>query len=178
MSPTSAPLAADHTDHDTISALVQTHQRGLWRYLRSLGADPALADEIAVDALATAFERRMHDGEATTGRFLRATARHLYLRRRRDAGRRLRLLAEAADRLWERDCASDGGEAYLTALRACVEALPLRARRAVTACYRDGADRGALAAELDLQPNGLKTLLQRTRARLRACIQHRLSEPT
>jgi hypothetical protein len=49
-----------------------------------------------------------------------------------------------------------------------------RARRAIELSYGIGADdaqdRDAVARALDLQPNGLKTLLQRTRKLLRDCI--------
>jgi RNA polymerase sigma-70 factor (ECF subfamily) len=62
---------------------------------------------------------------------------------------------------------------YLDALRECVEQLDRRARRAVDLQYRDHAGREAIAAELDMKPDGVKTLLRRTRQLLRECIERK-----
>ena len=83
--------------------------------------------------------------------------------------------ADAVDALWMQDCAHDDGDALVASLRHCVEQLQGRARAALQRCY--GLDdvastrHAAAAAELGLQPNGLKTLLQRTRQLLKACIE-------
>ncbi|HLQ37550.1 MAG TPA: hypothetical protein VK348_07100, partial [Planctomycetota bacterium] len=61
------------------------------------------------------------------------------------------------------------------ALRACVERLDGRARRAVELSYGIGADdpssRARVAVELGMKENGVKTLLQRVRQTLRECVQ-------
>jgi RNA polymerase sigma-70 factor (ECF subfamily) len=160
-------------------ALVRRHQTGLWRYLRSLGAPPELAEDLLQDTFLVALRKLEHDqGHGATAAFLRQTARHLYLRRRRDQGRREQILVELADQLWQRDCSDDGGERWLAALRACLELLEGRARQAIQLFYGDGQDRLATAAALGMKPNGLKTLLQRVRASLRACIGRRIGETT
>jgi len=146
----------------------------VWRYLRSLGAPADLAEDLLQDTFLVALRRLTHDdGDAAVATFLRQTARHLYLRRRRDQGRREELLVELADQLWQRDCQADGGERWLALLAACVATLEGRPRQAVQRIYGDGAPRQLVARELGMKENGLKTLLQRVRALLRECIERR-----
>ena len=158
-----------------LAAVIARHQQGLWRYLRALGASAALAEDVMQDTFLVAM-RRLHDdrGDAAVATFLRQTARHLLLRRRRDEGRREQLLLQLADRWWQDDCAADGGEAWLEALRGCVARVAGRAREVVQRVYADGLDRPAVAAALGMKENGVKTLLQRVRAVLRECIEKKL----
>lgn len=157
---------------------IERHLRGLWRHLRMYGCDAATADDLAQQVFVVAVEKGALAFEpAAAAAFLHRTARLVFLRHVRDrAG--ARELAAAVDELWAQDCAADGGDARLEALRACVAQLDERARAAVAACYGDGADeagrRDAAAQRLGLRPNGLKTLLQRVRQQLRACIERRL----
>jgi RNA polymerase sigma-70 factor (ECF subfamily) len=158
-----------------LAALVGRHQRAVWRYLRALGAPPDVAEDLTQETFVVVWRRGLDDrGPAAAAAFLCTTARHLWLRKRRDEGRREELLAELADRLWQRDCGHDGGDAWLAALHDCTQQLDGRARTAVHLCYGPGRDYDAAARALDLKPNGLKTLLQRVRALLRACIERKL----
>jgi RNA polymerase sigma-70 factor (ECF subfamily) len=167
--PTMTPSPPD------LAALVRRHQLGLWRYLRALGAAADVAEDLLQETFLVAW-RRLHDdrGDAAAAVFLRATARHLWLRRARDQGRREAVVAELADAAWVRDCADDDGERWLDALRGCVGALDGRAREVVQRFYADGADRDAVAAAMGMKANGVKTLLQRVRATLRGCVERKL----
>jgi len=179
--PQSAPAPPPADD------LVRQHLRSLWRYLRMLGAEPAEADDLAQEAFVVAMQKgalpiEPWSGEPGLGHpellaaFLRTTARFLFLRLRK-AGRRERRLADEVDALWARDAARDGGDALVAAVHACVGELDGRARRAIELCYglhdNDAQGRAAIAHELGLQENGVKTLLQRVRQRLRECIERR-----
>jgi RNA polymerase sigma-70 factor (ECF subfamily) len=167
------------TRGDDLEAIVRQHQRALWRYLRALGAEPATADDLLQDTFLVALRAGLVDrGHAAVATFLRQTARHLFLRRRRDQGRREELLVELADRLWQDECGRDDGEQWLAALRTCVDALDGRPRDVVKLFYVDGKDRAAVAAALGMQENGVKTLLQRVRAVLRACVEQRIGGGT
>lgn len=158
-----------------LETLVRTHQVGLWRYLRALGAAPDLAEDVLQDTFLVAFRKLGRDvAAAAVASFLRQTARHLYLRRRRDEGRREELLAELAEGLWREDCAGDDGEGWLAALRARVADLDGKAAEVVRLFYGEGRDRVATAAALGLKENGVKTLLQRVRATLRVCVEGRM----
>ncbi len=156
---------------------VDRHAIGLWRFLRCLGADPNLADELCQEAFVLCWQKGAHTAApAVVGAFLRRTARFLLLRARRSAAaaerRHAALAAELAraEALWQRDCADDG-EGLLAALRRCLQRLSGRAAQAMTLHYGEGCSRAAIATELGLRENGVKTLLQRTRALLRQCIE-------
>jgi RNA polymerase sigma-70 factor (ECF subfamily) len=157
------------------AGVIRRHQLGLWRYLRMLGAPADLAEDVMQDTFLVAMKKlRDERADAATAAFLRQTARHLFLRRRRDQGRREELLTEIADRWWQEQADSDDGERWLAALRACVGTLDGRARDVVDRFYGDGLARDAVAAALGMKETGVKTLLQRVRAALRECIERRL----
>ena len=65
---------------------------------------------------------------------------------------------------------------YLDALRECVEQLEGRCRQAIDLHYRDGAGREAIAERLEMKPDGVKTLLRRTRQVLRECVERKLNQ--
>lgn len=160
-----------------VEDVIRDHLHAVWRYLRCHGARPHEADDLAQEAFVVALQKGAADLDpAATATFLRRTARFLFLRLRR-GGRDAALLADAVDALWDRDQAADGGDARLDALRHCLGQLTDRARRAVELAYGlaagDRAGRIDIGAALGLQPNGVKTLMQRTRQQLRACIERR-----
>ncbi len=171
----------------TVEAAIRTHLQGLWRYLRAHGVSAETAEELAQETFAIAVQKgALAFDPPATAVFLRRTARFLLLAHRRKQ-RGARHLADAVDELWQRDCALDEGNAAVEALRRCVGELTDRAQRAIRATYGLGSGLGsgfgsegdevtrhdALAAELGLQPNGLKTLLQRARRQLRECVERR-----
>jgi RNA polymerase sigma-70 factor (ECF subfamily) len=155
------------------AALVARHQQGVWRYLRVLGAPPDLADDLLQDTFVVALRRGLvDDGPAAVATFLRATARHLWLKQHR----RLAALREVqeGDLVWNEHCAHDDGRGYKDALQACVEALPERSRRLVQGTYGEERGREEMGLELGMTADGVKTALRRLRALLRACIERRL----
>ncbi|MFN3243382.1 MAG: RNA polymerase sigma factor [Planctomycetota bacterium] len=155
-------------------AFVDRHLRPVWRYLRMHGATPHEADDLAQETFVTALQKGALDLEpAAAWTFLRRSARFAWLHHVRDRQRDPALMDEV-DALWDRDAERDGGDGLVDALAVCMQRLDGRARRAIELSYGIGADdaqdRDAVARALDLQPNGLKTLLQRTRKLLRDCI--------
>ena len=123
--------------------------------------------------LAKPFE---HRGHATTASYLRAVAKNLLLRRRRDLGRREAATIEYADELWGKECGRDDGDGALSALRHCLDRLDGRSAQVVQRFYREGQSRAAVASELGIQQTGFKTLLQRLRAGLRNCMEARMRD--
>lgn len=161
---------------DVLDVIVRRHQRSVWRYLRTVGADPALAEELAQDTFLMAWRKRIVDrGEAEVSAWLLHTARFLWLQRVRTARRAEARAATAVLERWLHLGLPDGSDRQLEALRECRRQLTPRAVQALELFYGDGLSREAAAAALAMKPNGLKTLLQRTRELLRACIERRLT---
>lgn len=168
----------DPPRHDSaearVLAFVERHQRGLWRALRAMGCPADVAEELAQDAFLIALDRGV-EVEPNAASTLRGIARHLWLRRHRDDARREARIAAAAEELWRADADRDGGDAWLEALQRCLAELPARSRRVLQRVYRDGAGRAELAAELGIGEHGVRSMLQRLRARLRDCVTRRRS---
>ena len=104
-------------------------------------------------------------------------ARNQLLALRRKQNREISTVElEAADSVWAAAAGPDGSLSdYLDALRECVEQLEGRARQAIDLHYRDGAGREAIAERLDMKPDGVKTLLRRTRQVLRECVERKIN---
>jgi RNA polymerase sigma-70 factor (ECF subfamily) len=147
----------------------------LWRYLRALGADAGEADDLAQEAMLVAHQHAAQqparDADAQAA-FVRGIARNLWLRSRRWwQRRREREVAVAVDELWDATAEHDGGDELLARLRDCLGALQPRGRRALELHYHDGLGWRAIAAELAMKANGVKTLMQRARHALRQCLE-------
>jgi RNA polymerase sigma-70 factor (ECF subfamily) len=161
-----------------LATLVQEHQAGIWRYLRFLGADRTEADDLAQETfLAFAKAKFVEREPCQTAGYLRTVARNQLLALRRQQQREISTVdLEAADSVWAAAAGVDGSLAgYLDALRTCVEQLERRPRQAIDLHYRDGAGREAIAAELDMKPDGVKSLLRRTRDLLRECVERKIT---
>ena len=177
--PESCVADPDHADPDRadpdradLESVVRQHQAGVWRYLRLLGCTADAADDLTQETflvlLRRGFERR---GDPETWSFLRQTARHLHLRRVCGNGRRTReLRADLVDEVWA-EMADEAGDAWIEALRTCVDRLDGRPQEVVRLFYREGYGRADVARRLAMKETGVKTLLQRTRAVLRDCIR-------
>lgn len=179
LAPTALPshtgVAARPAAEPATAARIDRHLHQVWRYLRMHGAQPQVADDLTQEAFVVALQKGALQFEpAATTAFLQRTARFLFLKHCRNQRAAVEL-ADAVDELWQRDAAADGGSALVEAVRNCVGKLDGRAKDAIRRCYGLGQDeparRDQAASELGLQPNGLKTLLQRTRQALRACIE-------
>lgn len=161
-----------------LETLVLRHQAGVWRYLRFLGAAGTEAEDLTQETfLALARADFVERDERQTAGYLRTVARNQLVALRRQQCREVSTVdLEAADSVWAAVAGSDGSLAdYLDALRQCVDRLDGRPKRAIDLHYRDRAGREAIASELGMQPEGVKTLLRRTRQLLRDCIERKLS---
>jgi RNA polymerase sigma-70 factor (ECF subfamily) len=68
--------------------LVERHQSGVWRYLRALGCDPVLAEDLTQDTFLAVLRQPFEEySEAATAAYLRRTARNLYVNSHRRAGK-------------------------------------------------------------------------------------------
>lgn len=170
-----AGLMRQVTEEQAFSALVRRHQADLWRYLRFLGCDGAQAEDLVQETFLAVWRKPFQQrGDRSTAAYLRTVARNLFLmavrrKRARPAFRRL----EEADAAWDQH-AGNGSQPYREALQGCLRRLSERARRVLDLFYRDRQSRGQIAAELGMKPDGVKTMMRRTRDALRTCIERDL----
>lgn len=159
--------------------LVRTHQAGVWRYLRFLGADESQADDLTQETFLLVYRRPfVEHSPASTAAYLRTVARRQFLMAVRKSKRRPTLEnLDLADEVWARLTGDDGINAYLDALRECLESLEGRARQAIELHYRENQSRAEIGRALEIGEDGVKSLLRRTRELLRRCVEKRILEP-
>ncbi|HAN99701.1 MAG TPA: sigma-70 family RNA polymerase sigma factor [Planctomycetaceae bacterium] len=156
--------------------LVRKYQAGLWRYLRTLGASPDLADDLTQSAFLAVFRSRfVHEAWPKTWSFLKRVAYNLFVDEHRRRGRADQVeLIEERDLAWSEWFGDEGpDEEMIMALRDCVGSLTPRARYGIELRYRDQLSREKIAAALEMSPDGAKNLLQRAKQRLRECLERK-----
>jgi RNA polymerase sigma-70 factor (ECF subfamily) len=171
----SSDLAHTRLDAAGLATLISQHQADIWRYLRYLGAEAADADDLTQETfLALSRAKFQERSGAQTGAYLRTIARNQLLMLRRFQGRDINTVElEAAEQVWASSAGDSGMDGLLATLAECLETLEGRAREAVQLFYRENLSRAAIASALTMKPEGIKTLLRRTREMLRDCIQRR-----
>jgi RNA polymerase sigma-70 factor (ECF subfamily) len=158
------------------AVLVRRHQADVWRYLRLLGCDESLADDLTQETFLEVLRRPLeYRGRAAASAYLRKVARNRLLMAVRKTRRGPTVeQIEAAEAVWA-ETFGDDGNVYLAALDDCLELLDGRPAEAVDLQYRQGLSRRQIAERLAMKPEGVKTLLRRTREVLRQCIEGRVS---
>src|SRR5688572_22657939 len=156
--------------------MIDAHQAGVWRYLRAIGCEPALAEDLTQETFLAVLQRPFQElSPAATAAYLRTTAHNLYVSYQRRAGR---VMATSdivlLDQTWTRWAGDDNGEELLLALRDCLRGLGERARIALELRFRDQRSRAEIAANLELSEDGAKNLMQRAKHKLRDCIDSKL----
>lgn len=155
------------------ASLVRTHQAAVWRYLRYLGANEALADDLTQETFLKLLEHPPElRGHVETSAWLRTVARNNYLMALRKNSKTVSVEEfEQLDVVWQQHESDDEGESYRAALRECLKTLGERARRAIDLQYAAEQSRADIAGALGLDPEGAKTLLRRAKEQLRKCIE-------
>ncbi len=159
-----------------LAELVREHQADIWRYLRYLGAMASDADDLTQETfLAVARSEFTEQSPQQTAAYLRTVARNQLLMARRRQGREITTVELAtAEQVWSQTIDPGGTTGFLAALAECLEQLEGRVREAIDGFYRDHLSREELAVKLDMKPDGIKTLLRRTREVLRHCIEKKI----
>ena len=156
--------------------LIRDHQVGLWRYLRSLGCEHSLAEDLVQETFLVILERPFREqGRAATIGYLRKIAFHRYITYLRKSGKITFVEnLEAVASLWNRQVEPDDGEEMLAALRDCFTHLTARAKLALELRFRDELPRDAIATQLEITEHGAKNLMQRAKQQLRECLEAKL----
>ncbi len=158
--------------------LIREHAPMLRVYLRSLVADPWLADDLFQETAIVAW-RRLSDFDRSRpfGPWLRGIARRLALNA---TGKQPKQALAAIDpEIVETMCAAvdprsaDSFEALAAALRACVDDLPAPSAELVRGHYWGDLPISRMAGGVVRMTERLKKRLQRARAALLACLQQK-----
>ena len=170
------PAAAEQAIGFDPTRLIQTYQVGVWRYLRALGCESALAEDLTQDTFLAVLQRPFQDvSPAATSAYLRKTALNMLISHERRAGR-VRAVedVELLDRNWMRWAGDDNGDAALEYLKNCLQRLTERARTALEMRFRDDRSRAEIAEALEITEHGAKNLMQRAKQQLRDCVESKL----
>jgi RNA polymerase sigma-70 factor (ECF subfamily) len=169
-------------DAGQVEALIRAHQGAIRGYLVFLGCPADLVDDLVQDAFLSVLSSRFeHRTDPKTGAYLRKVARHLFLKQMERERRQLPLaelpLAELkrAEQAWcefERD---DGGRGYLAALKKCLGGVQGRPNEVLHLRYSQSLKLAMIADRLSLTESGVKSILVRTKRKLRDCIERRLA---
>lgn len=153
---------------------MRAHQAAVWRYLRFLGAAPDEADDLTQETFVAVLHRDLESWPGAEAlAYLRRVARNALLRRLERASREPRVDLEFAEEAYAWYAAADDGRSTTRRLEQCLAELPERSRRALELKFTDGLDRADIAARLGIGAFAVKSLLARTYARLRVCIERR-----
>ena len=170
-----AASTPDSTAFDPVR-LIEDHQAGVWRYLRALGCEPNLAEDLTQDTFLAVLQRPFEDySTAATAAYLRRTAYNALVSfQRRNKKVTTVENIEELNQTWERWAGQDNGEELLDALQRCLATLGNRARLALELRFRERASRESIAAALEISEHGAKNLMQRAKKKLRECIESKL----
>ncbi len=162
------------------SGLIEEHQSGVWRYLRAIGCDESLADDLTQETFVAVLRRPFQQYTASsTAMYLRRVAFHLLVSYRR---RQSRMMVtdelEVLDSQWMRwagaDLSSTGDEMFETLAR-CFERLTERAQLSLRMRFADNASRESIASALGISEHGAKNLMQRAKSQLKSCMDENLT---
>ena len=157
--------------------LVQRYQAGVWRYLRAMGCEASLAEDLTQETFLAVLQRPFNDlSPAATSAYRRKTALNMLISHERRAGRvRPVENIELLDKTWTRWAGDDDGEMVLGHLRDCLARLTERARLALEMRFRGDHTRAEIATALEITEHGAKNLMQRAKQQLRECVEGKLT---
>lgn len=164
----------------TFERIIHTHQRGVWRYLRFMGCSRAEADDLAQETFLAAWKSDFTEiNDAATAGYLRTVARSRFLMLIRTRGRRPRE-AEFVDveadwvQLTEHE---DEFDQRAIALEDCLQHVQGKARTVIDMNYKQDLRYAEIGEQLGMKPEGVRTLLKRAIAKLRECMERKLTWP-
>jgi RNA polymerase sigma-70 factor (ECF subfamily) len=167
-----------------LEELMEAHQAELFRYLRFIGADYSMAEDLVQETYLCAFQSaKLPDLDNLRARrgWLRRIAHNRFIdqcrRRKRSPIRFSSEQADAAEIFWESEFyGHDEGFGCLEALEICLQKLSAKQRELIDAFYGARRSRDEIASGLGISSDGVKMALRRVRVALGECIQQRLSE--
>ena len=170
--------AAVMTRPVNLESLMRTHQADIWRFLRVLGCERELADDLTQETFLKLFQSDFEERDgAQTSAYLRTSAKNLFLSARRRQGHKAAPLNfDDIELDWANFAGKDGGSAQIDALKECMEALDEREHLALAMRYREKASREDIAKVIELSDGGTKNVMERAKKQLRACVEQKLND--
>jgi len=168
---------------DELERMARMHQASIYRYLRYLGAESAVAEDLVQETFLATMRANpnqpTHPDDPAWSGWLRGIARNLFLvecrRRRANPSFADDPALERAEAAWAAQFQSVGAAAdRLAALRECLDALPARQREIIEHRYAKRTARSEMGRLFGMTEDGIKSLLRRIRAALAQCIEKRL----
>ncbi len=171
---------SDNTDIENqvdIQSLIDRFQLSIWRYLRVLGCDETLADDLTQDTFVAVLRRPIeYLSDTATSAYLRRVAYHLLIDHRRRSKRTvLTQELDLYDQLWFRWAGGESENEIFEYLKACFDRLTDRAKLSLRMRFAEGASREKIAEALGISPNGAKNLMQRAKTQLKECIESQMN---
>jgi RNA polymerase sigma factor (sigma-70 family) len=153
-------------DRQAFGELVRRHGSAIRAFLRRMGADPALADDLAQDAFLASFEQiGQFRGEGPFQAWVKRIAARLYLKRWRRE-RRMSMTEDPGE-LEALDTSSAGSDARLD-LDGALRTLSEAERVCVSLCYGAGFSHAEAATALNAPLGTVKSHVKRGLDKLRA----------
>ena len=173
------PLNSSKTDSTLdASALIAEHQSGVWRYLRAIGCDQSLADDLTQETFFAVLRRPfVQVNTSATTSYLRRVAYHLLVSyKRRQKKMTVTSELKLLDSQWLRWAGADSNGNDLTdRLADCFSRLTARAQLSLKLRFTEDASREHIAKELGITEHGAKNLMQRAKAQLKQCLDEKLN---
>ena len=158
------------------AALITAHQAGVWRYLRAIGCDQALADDLTQETFYAVLRRPFNQvSSSATTSYLRRVAYHLLVSyRRRQKKMTVTSEIEQLDSQWMRWAGAESNANELAdRLADCFSRLTERAQLSLRMRFSDDASREFIAKELGITEHGAKNLMQRAKTQLKQCLDEK-----
>lgn len=160
------------TEQHALIRLMAEHQADVWHFLRLLGCEGALADDLTQETFLYIYRNPITEiSRAATSTYLRRTARSLLIDRQRRMKREVRLDMNALEQAWAEMTPEGRADERLDALRRCLDKLADRARQALELKYTHDQTEADVAAALETSLGAAKSLLKRARRQLRECVE-------
>ena len=154
-----------------LDTLWRDHGVDLQRFLRVLGASYAEAEDAAQEAFLQALRTPPEPGNIAA--WLCSVAKNAFLKSLRKTHKVIPVDMQTIEQDWAEVAGNDGAQAKVDALKRCIAQLDDRERRALHLRYTLNASRVVMAEDLGLSEGGVKNLLERVKAKLKACVEAR-----
>jgi RNA polymerase sigma-70 factor, ECF subfamily len=165
---------------EAFTELVRHHQHRVRGFIAGMVGNRAdVVDDIAQEAFLAAYRSidTYQPARVPFGAWLAGIARHRALTFLRDERRRRHRERDQLDEVIAvgrlADAEEDGGDRRMTALDACLEELPPKARSLINARYQTDTSISDLAQRSGRAETAVRMALSRVRAVLRRCIEQR-----